>query len=166
MWPKRNKGEPMWPTFRGGMLDDENAFRISKQVADVLNADSKFEGFNAKPIYWGAGTQFVRESETGGFLNGGGSRNRYNCFSMELQIPVRKKLTGRKSNMYLILWIGGYGKGSIMHCSWQYPHCLDFEEEDLKREALKVYPLIANLVYGSRKKDSRVQKFIEDVSKL
>lgn len=160
MWPCRGMSGPKWPTFRGAIIDVNHLNRIRSSMYDVLKAEGKIG--DCKLIQVSAGWQFVRESANGGFVNGGGTRNEYPTISFELQCYVQQK-AGKKSPMYLIGWIGGYGKGSIMHVGWQFPHCEAFDPEDLKLAALKVYPSIARLVYGDRNMDPEVVKFIQEV---
>lgn len=160
MWPCRGMSGPKWPTFRGGTLEEVELYRVWNALNVLLENEDKLEG--RKIIQASMGTQYVRESENGGFVNGGGTRNEYPTISFELQCYVQKK-AGKKSPVYLIGWVGGYGKGSIMHVGWQFPHCEAFDPEDLKLAALKVYPSIARLVYGDRNMDPEVVKFIQEV---
>lgn len=162
MWPARPKDSPKWPTFRGGMLDDKNFEEICGWLEDLLNQEGLLPKSQCKVIFYSQGSQYVRESANGGFLNGGGMRNRYNCISFELQFRLRKK-SGVSSQVYLIVWVGGYGKGSIMHCGWQFPHMNDYHVEDLEKAAMKVYPAIARLVYNGRPMDRDVIKFIKEI---
>lgn len=161
MWPNRPKRSPKWPTFRGADFKGTHPYlNIYSDFKRILDEEGKVGKF--KLISISTGSQYVRENKNGGFVNGGGSRNEYNTLHFELQAYVQKK-AGRRSPLYLIGWVGGYGKGSILHMSWQYPHCKDFEEEDIERASLEAYVEIAKMVYRDRPMDREVAKFIREV---
>jgi len=140
--------QPKRPTLRGATLDGENFKRIKDTLEMTLEEEGRI--YFHKLIYFGIGFQYIRENEQGGFVNAGGTRNKYPTISFEVQVWARKKSTGRKSTVYLQGWIGGYGKGSIVHFGWQYPHCDDFVKSELEIICNQVYYNIASLVYGNR----------------
>jgi hypothetical protein len=162
MWPKRPTDSPKWPTFRGAMLDDKTFENIASLLEGILEQEGKFPRTQRKLIYVAKGKQYVRESSNGGFVNGGGTRNCYNCLSFELEFKMPKCKDGKitQGNIYLIVWVGGYGKGSIMHCGWQFPHSENYDPYLLEQAALQTYYAIASLIYDGRPLDKEVEKFI------
>jgi hypothetical protein len=121
--------------------------------------------WRTRVIYVAPGVQAVHTTPNGGL--GNGPRNdwyptisfEWKCYPKTIEEHVAKPL-------YLIGWIGGYEKGSIMHVGWQFPHVRRFSEESLNMEAFSVYKEIAKVIYHAdewddlRYMDSAVRRFI------
>ncbi len=135
---------PKWPTFRKALLTDEAIERLKKMPSLIFTA---------------VGTQIVRETANGGFHHSG-QPNEYPIFSFERQIRMRDS-EGKSKILYAICWVGGYGKGSIFHMGWQYPHVNDFPQEELENFSKLVYIDVAKAVHGDlAKADVDVRNFL------
>jgi hypothetical protein len=140
----RPDNKPAWPTFRGALLTDE--------ALDRLEAIGGWVFFNrAKHI--------EHELENGG-LSRGGEPHEYNMVSFERRLHVERVDTGKRTVLYCIGWIGGYGKGSIWHIGWQFPHCCERTLESIERESFKFYGCVAKALYGDDDWDSEVAEFV------
>lgn len=128
--------KPVWPTFKGATLDQDAVRRIS-------------EGMGSKCIYLNVGTQLVRELPNGG-IGRGGVPKEYATVSFDHRRFVFRLTDKRSVALYIIAWIGGYSKGSILHFGWQFPHFREYSEKDLELHSLSFYCEMARLTYGRR----------------
>ena len=159
--------KPYWPTFRGAPLHtssferDKDGKRWHQGVERCLQISDRI-GTLSGVIYISQGYQWVCTTPNGGL--GNGSRNdAYPTISFERTFWVKRAHENRKFPVYLLGWIGGYEKGSILHVGWQYPHAASFCPDGLLEAARQNYRQIAEAVYGGEAPDSDVRKFIEGI---
>jgi hypothetical protein len=142
----------------GVPLVEENG-KLIRPIGDWCNQVCSKLGSFPGMIYTGLGYQFVNTTPNGGL--GNGFRNDgYPTISFERQLYL-PSLEGPKKPLYLIGWIGGYEKGSIMHVAWQFPHNQKFSVEAQEAGAFFHYVQVAEVMYDSRSMDSEVAKFIK-----
>lgn len=136
--------KPKWPTLRGGQLSAGSVERL--QELPGLTMFCK-------------GAHVVHELPSGG-MGHGGKRTEYPAVSFELERFVQRNGDAHRYPLYIIVWIGSYKQGSIVHLGWQYPHCDGFCIDRLEAEAFRAFRDIAIAVYGPRDLDSDVDAFI------
>lgn len=139
--------KPIWPTFRGAPLHGPGA-------------DSVLMGFRSLPdiIHATLGTHYVCTTKTGG-LGRGPRRDGYPCISFERRLMLRRASDGRRCPLYLIGWVGGYERGSILHMGWQFPHERGFDNDELYQGASDTYGAIARIVYAGRPAPAEVRNY-------
>lgn len=145
--------KPKWPTFRGAMLDAETLTKLDKVL-----------GENAHTVYYAHGSYLNREGPNGGCY--GSIKAMRPMVSFEQRQWVLHEESGKRKPLYLLGWIGEYGNGSIMHVSWQYPHCCEYNKDSLAAAAFVFYEHIARTLYSvgacAGKMDKEVADFLKN----
>jgi hypothetical protein len=167
----RPDNKPSWPTFRGGMLHTHcdyvqvaghqgwdvprtHAMRIKTEIETKLS-----------PVFLTSDTHIEHELPNGG-LSRGGEPHVYPLLAFELRTWVERLDTQKRTPLYILGWLGGYGKGSILHLGPQFPHMCERDLGSLELAMGGVYRALATIVYGDREWDPEVQKFVAQVAKM
>ena len=146
--------KPKWPTFRKGFLNAIARERL----------DNYFIDMGANCVFHTWGSYLNKEGANGGCW--GNIKKERVMVSFEVRRWVLHNC-GKRKVLYLIGWIGEYGNGSIMHLSWQYPHCLDYKRSGMELEAFNFYMDIAKAIYGKQEAfDKDVTKFIVGATRI
>jgi hypothetical protein len=143
-----------FPTLRNAILTPEKI----KALQSTLTPYSKH--FFGKIIYFATGQHITHESKSGGIFSMGKEMT-HPAISFEVQIYLHDNVKGRKRPLYLLVWVGGYTKGSIFHCGFQYPHNINFDKDDQDRAAKAVYHGIARFLYNEEIIDKDIVKFLK-----
>ena len=129
-----------FPTLRKLILSDEICFELEQK----LHPYSKHSF--GKIIYFAKGKHITHEGPNGGIF-AQGEEKIHNAISFEVQTQVFDDVKKRMSTIYLLVWMGGYTKGSVFHCAWQYPHTISFNKKSLDDVARDIYGGLTNIFY-------------------
>lgn len=142
-----------FPTLRGLIFTPEKLEFIKNKFLPY----TKFEF--GKIIYFAQGEHITHESKSGGIFSMG-EKKIHPAISFEVQIYIYDEVKKRKRPMYLLVWLGGYTKGAIFHCGWQYPRNINFNQEELGRAAKAVYKGVVEEMFEPKTNDKDILKFI------
>lgn len=154
--PAKYKDEKFkFPTLRQLVLTDEKVAEIEAKLYPYSKHDF------GKIIYFAKGKHITHEGPNGGIFSTGKEMT-HNAISFEVQTTVFDVWRQRKRTLYLLVWMGGYTKGSVFHCGWQYPHQISFSDEDLNNTAKNIYKDLVKIFYNNEVIDKDILKFIEN----
>ena len=148
MWD-RGKDKPLWPTFRKALLGGASIDRLQSM---------------SKLICFAEGTHGIHIAN-GRMVSYGGEVVQFPCVSFELQMSVARLRDDRKTNLYLLCWLGAYPNGVIPHFGPQWPHVEKFHPWSVEREAKLMYRQIAHYLYGKDALDSEVSSFVSQIDR-
>ena len=144
-----------FPTLRGLVLTDAKLAEISEKLAPYTALDC------GKTICFAKGKHITHEGPNGGIFSMGEMKN-HNMFSLEIQTKAFDKEKGKVRPVYLLVWVGGYTKGAIFHCGWQYPHAINFDQQELFDKSKEIFKELVNIFYNNQISDKEILNFIKE----
>ena len=143
-----------FPTLRNMVLTDEKV----SELGELLKPYTKYSF--GKIIYFAKGKHITHESKNGGIFSMGQAKE-HNAISFEVQTSVYDEVKGKKRPLYLLVWVGGYTKGAVYHCGWQYPHYNNFSELDCHNQAKSIFAELVKIFYNNSIVDKDILNFIK-----
>lgn len=142
-----------YPSLSGATLPDKEVERIKEELWDT-----DITGLTVAMVQ--SGTHYPSETEHGG-IHPSGTQVERNCVATEVQAYVKQRdeRGGNHAPVYLIIWAGGYAKGAVYHCGWQFPHMRKYEPEALDEKTAEIYEWFTRILYGEREIPSDVAEF-------
>jgi hypothetical protein len=144
-----------FPTLRGLVLSDAKVIEISEKLAPYTLLEC------GKTICFAKGRHITHEGPNGGIFSMG-EKKEHNMISFEIQTKAFDKVKGKTRPMYLLVWVGGYTKGAIFHCGWQYPHAINFDQQELFDKSKEIFKELVNIFYNNQISDKEILNFIKE----